>query len=246
MKNFLLLVLLIALPAATYAGKKKYTRFTISDSLEVVQISEHVYAHVSTQTTATFGTFTCNGLIYIISNEAIIMDTPPNEALSEQLLAWMNKTFASTEIKAVIVTHFHDDCLGGLSIFHKAGIPSYSYQLTPKLAAAKGSTVPQHTFDSSLTLYANNEPVISHYPGEAHTRDNIVTWLPKERILFGGCMIKAIGAGKGNLADANTDEWANTVKAVKRRFRNPKIVVPGHGAWGNKKLLNYTIQMFRT
>ena len=63
-------------------------------------------------------------------------------------------------------------------------------------------------------------------------------------MLFGGCLIKAQGAGKGNLADADVEAWPVTVKSVKERFKHAHTVVPGHGKHGGTDLLDYTITKF--
>lgn len=80
--------------------------------------------------------------------------------------------------------------------------------------------------------------------GEGHTCDNVIGYFPLEDIMFGGCLIKEVGAGKGNLAEANPDEWAETVKRVKAKYPNTKIVIPGHGKYGGMELLEYTITLF--
>jgi metallo-beta-lactamase class B len=64
--------------------------------------------------------------------------------------------------------------------------------------------------------------------------------------MFGGCLIKELGAGKGYLGDANVVAWSSTVEKVKKAYPNVKVVVPGHGAYGNIKLLDYTINLFKT
>jgi metallo-beta-lactamase class B len=62
---------------------------------------------------------------------------------------------------------------------------------------------------------------------------------------LGGCLIKELEATKGYLGDANVAAWSNTVKLVKKEFPNIKLVVPGHGAIGDSKLLDYTIDLFK-
>jgi metallo-beta-lactamase class B len=64
--------------------------------------------------------------------------------------------------------------------------------------------------------------------------------------LFGGCLIKTLKASKGYLDDANVQAWSATVEAVKQAYPNAQVVVPGHGDYGNNKLLDYTIKLFRT
>jgi metallo-beta-lactamase class B len=113
------------------------------------------------------------------------------------------------------------------------------------LAEKNGFTVPFNGFGDELKMKFGGKRIFSRYFGEAHTSDNIVTWLPDEGLLFGGCMIKAAGGGKGNLDDANVKEWSNTVSKIKAEFGDrAKIVVPGHGDVGGAELLDYTIDMF--
>ena len=40
-------------------------------------------------------------------------------------------------------------------------------------------------------------------------------YFPSENIMFGGCLIKEIDAGKGYLGDANIANWSMTVEKVK-------------------------------
>ena len=79
--------------------------------------------------------------------------------------------------------------------------------------------------------------------GEAHTKDNIVTWIPSEHILFGGCQVKSLGSAKGNLADANVDAWSETTRRIKAAYKDARIVVPGHGMPA-RRTLDYTIRLF--
>ena len=64
--------------------------------------------------------------------------------------------------------------------------------------------------------------------------------------MFGGCLIKEIDASKGYLGDANVADWSNTVEKVKKQYPDVKIIVPEHGDFGDSKLLNYTIKLFKT
>lgn len=63
--------------------------------------------------------------------------------------------------------------------------------------------------------------------------------------MFGGCLLKELEASKGYLGDANVTTWSATVEKVKREYPNVRIVVPGHGGYGDQKLLDYTISLFK-
>ena len=140
--------------------------------------------------------------------------------------------------------HYHDDNLGGLDEFHKQGIVSYAYNRTIQVAKENNLPVPQHGFEQSIELKVGSKKVNVGFFGEGHTRDNIVGYFSSEDIMFGGCLIKEVGAGKGNLAEANADEWSETVRKVKEAYPKVKKIIPGHGKSGGIELLDYTIHLF--
>lgn len=216
-----------------------------SEDLVITQISENTFVHTSFLQTEDFGNVPCNGLIVRNNKEVVVFDTPSTDEDSEELIQWIKDTLHS-KINAVVPTHFHADCLGGLRAFDEKDIPSYAYFKTVELAKEKMFFVPQNSFRDSLILKAGKEEVVLHFFGEGHTKDNIVGYFPSENILFGGCLIKELNAEKGNLEDANVLAWSNTVEKVKKKYPDVNIVVPGHGNYGGKELLDYTIRLFET
>nr|ALG03681.1 beta-lactamase [uncultured bacterium] len=215
-----------------------------SNDLIVTQITENSFVHTSFLQTNDFGNVPCNGLIVTNNNEAIIFDTPTNDKNSEELINWIKETL-KCKINAIIPCHFHEDCVGGLKAFHNNDIPSYANFKTIEFAKEINSAVPKNGFRDSLTLKVGDEIVTAMFFGEGHTRDNIVGYFPSENVMFGGCLIKEIGASKGYLGDANVADWSATVEKVKKEYPNVKIIVPGHGEYGDIKLLNYTINLFK-
>lgn len=225
-------------------GNKQVVLNYESEHLRIEQLSPHTFMHVSYIDTEKWGKVGCNGMVVVNDNEAIVFDTPTDNLASVELVKWIQKTLES-KITAVVATHFHEDCLGGLDVFHENQIPSYGLDLTLKLAHKQDKTIPQHGFDTTMELNVGNEKIICKYLGEGHTSDNIVGYYPAEKVLFGGCLIKSDGASKGNLEDANVNSWSTTVEEVKSGFQEVEVVIPGHGKAGNSDLLDYTIQLFK-
>lgn len=226
-------------PAKITESNKNYQ----SETLVVEQIADHVLQHISFLETESFGKVSCNGMVVFDKNEAIIFDTPADKQTSLELINWVENTL-KCKIKAIIPTHFHADCLGGLDEFHKRNIPSYANNLTIQFAKSNNSAIPENGFDHLLELQAGNKKVIARFMGEGHTRDNIIGYFPDEKIMFGGCLIKESGAGKGNLADANTNDWSLTVAKLKEKYPDTKIIIPGHGKSAGTELFDYTIKLF--
>lgn len=216
-----------------------------SDDLIITQLSEHTYQHTSYFLSEDFGKVDCNGMLVQDENEMIVFDTPADSASSVELLSWVNEKLKN-KIVAVVSTHFHFDCVGGLKEFHEKNIPSYANFKTIEFAKEKGFNIPQNGFKDSLILDVGNEKAVTKFFGEGHTRDNVVGYFPSENIMFGGCLIKEVGAGKGNLEDANVTEWSNTVEKVKKAYPEAKLIIPGHGKYGNQDLLDYTINLFKS
>lgn len=224
----------------TFKPKEVYK----SNDLIITQIANNSFQHISFKQTNDFGNVPCNGLIVTNSHEAVVFDTPTNDKSSATLINWIKETL-HCKINAIIPTHFHDDCLGGLKAFHEQDIPSYAYFKTIELAKENNFVVPKNSFPDSLVLKVGDGNIIVKFFGEGHTKDNVVGYFPGDNILFGGCLIKEIDAGKGYLGDATIADWSGTVEKVKKGFPKAKIVVPGHGEVGDKKLLDYTINLFK-
>ncbi|HLV50511.1 MAG TPA: subclass B1 metallo-beta-lactamase [Flavobacterium sp.] len=215
-----------------------------SEDLVVIKISDHVYQHISFLETQSFGKVACNGMIVTNNNEAVIFDTTINNDTSEKLIDFVENNL-DAKIKGVISTHFHEDCIGGIEAFNNKNIPTYALEKTIDIAKSKNVSVPEIGFESVLTLNVGNQYVEARFFGEGHTQDNIIGYYPEENIMFGGCLIKELNATKGNLDDANVKAWSETVTRIKLTYPNAKLIIPGHGATGNKELMDYTIDLFQ-
>lgn len=237
------LKLLVAIFLLLGLGRPLHAQSYTSDNLEIIRLSDHVFQHISYLNTKDFGKVSCNGMIVVDDHEALVFDTPAEDQATLELINWI-KTNLSSKVKAVVATHFHADCLGGLNTFHAAGIPSYAQVQTLEFAKQKHFPVPKHGFKSSQVLSVGGTSVQVGYFGAGHTRDNVVAYVPSEKIMFGGCLIKEIGAGKGNLEDADESAWPSTVQKVKARYPAAKLIIPGHGKVGGAELLDYTSSLF--
>jgi metallo-beta-lactamase class B len=200
--------------------------------------------HTSFLQTQDFGNVPCNGLVVTRDQQAIIFDTPTNNESAEELIKWIDQHLHA-RINAIIPTHFHNDCLGGLQLFHDRKIPSYASIKTIELAKQNEYPIPQNGFTDSLVLPLGKEQVITRFMGAGHTRDNVIGYFPLDEVMFGGCLIKELGANKGYLGDADTLAWPATVKKIQQQFPKARTIIPGHGKPGDQQLLNYTIQLFQ-
>lgn len=219
---------------------------TPKPALVVTPLNDRVYVHTSYgiyQKTP----FPANGLI-VKTDDGIVLidtgwDTKEDTDNTRQLLQWVADNLHQP-VRFCIVTHAHEDRVGGISELRKAGIRVISTPLTAQKSVTLGYEAPEGILPADTTLTVGQVPIRCYFPGEGHTSDNIVVWLPNQQILHGGCFIKSVAAfGIGNIADANVNEWANSVRRVIARFGTAKIVVPGHEEWSDTKALEHTLQV---
>ncbi|MRR21858.1 subclass B1 metallo-beta-lactamase [bacterium] len=215
----------------------------ISGDLLLIRISENALIHLSSAVLPGYGRVSANGLIYTDRHKAYLFDTPWNDAQTEMLVTYMEKEM-SLKVKGFIPNHWHEDCMGGLGYLKSRNVRSYANNMTCKIAREKGLQVPDEGFSDSLVLNPGRGEVRCYFPGAAHSTDNIVVWIPSERILFPGCICKSTDARNlGNTADGDTYAYHATVEWIIRKFPDAKTVIPGHGSYGGPELLTHTLSL---
>jgi len=215
----------------------------------------------------------CNSMFVLVgNNKGVLIDTPDETTGTQSLLDWIESKFGNLELVA-INTGFHYDNLGGNEYLISKGIRIYGAGLTARLveenaveskknvleytskledqkyfnAFSKLNFIPPtDTFEinDGLNLKVNNETFEVYFPGETHTIDNLVVYIKNRNVLFGGCMVLSMNHRRpGYIADANMLTWPKSVEKVREKYENAKIVIPGHGDWGNTDLLTHTIEI---
>lgn len=222
---------------------QKGERVPITKDMELIRISDHAWVHVSWEDSPVFGRFSSNGLIYIQNGQGYLFDTPASDSLTQVLVKWVADSL-HTKITGFVPNHWHRDCMGGLKYLQSIGVNSYANQTTIDIARTKGLPIPSHGFKDSLSLTFNGHPVNCYYLGAAHSMDNIVVWIPDEKILFAGCMAKEAAAkGMGNTVDGDLTAWPKTIDRVIKKFPSARIVIPGHGQIGGQEVLTHTREL---
>ncbi len=240
MRTIILSIFIISVQVFSFSQNEK---INISEDIKLIKLSDHAYIHVSYTTLPKYGRVSANGLIIIDNNQAFLFDSPWDNQQIEDLYNFLTDSM-QVELVGFIPNHWHEDCMGGLEFLQKKKVKSYANQMTIDIASAKKLPIPVHGFTDSLNLQLGNLSIHCYYLGAAHSMDNVVAWIPEEQILFPGCIIKSLNSKNlGNTADGNTEIYPETVKNIISKFPNAKIVIPGHGKYGNKELLEHTKEL---
>jgi len=188
------------------------------------------------------GQLDCNHLLIIDTKDLVLVNTPVNDSLTSVLLSCIEKKF-KRKVTKVIVSHFHEDSSGGLRQISKLGINSFGLNKTGNLLKSQNKHI-DFLFSSFLALDLQTLHLELFYPGAGHSIDNIVIWLPEDKILFGGCLLKSLEAkDKGNIKDADMKAWPVSVELVMKKYSDAMIVIPGHGEIGNTSVFDHTLKL---
>jgi peptidoglycan/xylan/chitin deacetylase (PgdA/CDA1 family)/glyoxylase-like metal-dependent hydrolase (beta-lactamase superfamily II) len=205
--------------------------------------------------------FPANTMVAAVDGSIVIAGSPYTTEATEAFLTWVRARFGKRPI-AVVDTHFHGDGgTAGTATYLAAGAVVYTSDRAVALLAERGTDIrgrlSKSIDDSALRAAVDATPWLpgDHvfplakgidlggaqviFPGAAHSPDNVVVYLPKLGVLFGGCMVRADALG--NLSDADVAAWPRAIERL--RALPATIVIPGHGTRFDRALLDRTDQL---
>lgn len=167
-----------------------------------------------------------NYLILEGDSSAVLLDTPWDDEQTREVLEWAD-TNLETTIELCVITHSHDDRMGGIAAVHKRNIPTAIHpaaqEMRGEFEAAKELILER----KAIRLGNLNLEVL--YPGDGHAPGNLVVKIGNYGY-YGGCFLKsAKSRSLGNVADANIESWAEALETIESHIEGSRWVIPGHG-----------------
>jgi len=186
-----------------------------------------------------------NGM-YLVTDKGVVMfDTPWDTTQFQPLLDSIQAKHQQPVVMC-FATHWHSDKTAGLEYYWQQGIKTYTTTLTDELSKKNNKKRAEFLMANDTVFQFGPYSFETYYPGQAHTEDNIIIWFKKEKILYGGCLIKGADAEDlGFLGDGNTVTYAATLKNVQKKCPDPKYIIVAHSDWNNINSLRHSIKMAR-
>ena len=184
-----------------------------------------------------------NGMYLVTDNGVVLFDTPWDTTQFQPLLDSIKLRHNKT-VAMCIATHWHSDRTEGLEYYKNEGIKTFTTSLTDELSKKNGKKRAQYLIERDSIFNVGKYSFQTYYPGEGHTADNIVIWFDKEKILYGGCLIKGADAENlGYLGDANVTTYHSSLKNVQQKCPSPKHIVISHSGWDNINSLKHSLKL---
>ena len=183
-----------------------------------------------------------NGLIIRTTKGILLIDTAWPTEQTRQLLRWVADSLHQ-RVRRAIVTHAGAATPGGLVVLRENHVRVYSSPLTARRwrsrnPAAEGPTAALKPY---TVVRAGRTRVELFFPGAGFAPDNLVAWLPRRRVLFGGELVREQAtASLGSSPEPNLKQWSIALRTLATRYRNARVIVPAHGPAGSLTLLAHT------
>ncbi|KAB2814183.1 MBL fold metallo-hydrolase [Phaeocystidibacter luteus] len=168
-----------------------------------------------------------NYLILEGDSTSILLDTPWNNEQTEELLAWADSSL-KVPISTAIISHAHNDRMGGIDALHNRGIKTYIHskaqEANTDFSPAKEVLTTPRGFD------LGNLKINVLYPGDGHAPGNLVVLIGRHGF-YGGCFLKsAYSKNLGYTGDADIRSWYCALNRLTDVAERAVWIIPGHGS----------------
>ena len=203
---------------------------------ELVEVAPGAFAYIQAD-----GSWMINntGVVTGSSGECLMVDTTSTEARNRALLATVERISPQAP-RALVNTHHHGDHTFGNWLLPEqtpiiGHVTCREDVIAAGLVASRVLTGPDYghqevrppdvTFTGGMTLHLGDRRVDLVHVGPAHTRSDVIVWLPDERVLFAGDL--AFAGGQPFLAEGSLAGYPMALARI--RALQPEVLVPGHG-----------------
>ena len=199
----------------------------------------------SAQGAGTNQNFISNAGFIVTAQGVVVVDALGSPQLAQRLLGEIRKVTAQP-VTHVIVTHYHADHIYGLQTFKAAGARIIAHSAAReylnsetarlRLQASRQELAPWIDSDTHLVqadewLDADKElsigavRLVLKHVGPSHTPEDLVVFLPQEKLLYAGDLV--FRARIPFVGQADSRQWIKALDAL-LEF-DTRVIVPGHG-----------------
>ncbi|ADJ42217.1 beta-lactamase class B [Amycolatopsis mediterranei S699] len=202
----------------------------------VTRLADRVHGYVQPD-----GSWYINNCGFVDAGDhTVLIDTCSTERRTRALLETVEAATGSP-VTTLVNTHHHGDHTNGNYLVGGATI--IGHRKTRELMVAEGiqtfdgifvgndwgeleSRPPEVVFDDRLTVHAGDVTLELIHPGHAaHTTNDVLVWLPEQRVLYAGDLV--FNGGSPFALMGSVAGWRKGLDVI--RELSPEVILPGHG-----------------
>jgi cyclase len=187
------------------------------------------------------GSWGLNNTGFIVAGDHVVaIDTCFTERRTRGLIEAIRGRAGDRDVRTLVNTHHHGDHTFGNFLFPNTNI--IGHELCREMVLREGFAAhrlfagvdwgditvnpPSVTFTDRLELWAGDTRIELIFVGPAHTTNDVVAWLPDQRVLFTGDVV--FNGGMPFALAGSIAGWLDAISTV--RALGAETIVPGHGA----------------
>jgi glyoxylase-like metal-dependent hydrolase (beta-lactamase superfamily II) len=262
LKTYRIGILSIALLGIAWAGAPEVqaqtpaaNKASVEDTVEVkaIQVAPNTYF---VQGVPEMGSKQNQNFIsnagFVVTPKGVVVDAFGSPVLAQKLIQEIRK-ITKQKIVVVVLTHYHADHVYGLEEFKRLGATIYAQRdglnylvsetAKQRLIASRIDFAPwvnanTHLvaadvwIDQSKIITVGGVEFILNGVGPAHAHEDLIVYVPSEKVLFAGDLVF-----RGRIpfvGNADSRGWVSALNEIQKL--NPAIVVPGHGAYSTNAI----------
>jgi glyoxylase-like metal-dependent hydrolase (beta-lactamase superfamily II) len=189
--------------------------------------------------------FISNAGFVVTPEGVVVIDALGSPQLARELMAEILR-LTGKQVTHVVLTHYHADHIYGLQEFQRAGariiaqrhgleylnsdtaqsrLVASRTELAPWIDAQTRLVPADEWIDGTKELLLGGVRLVVRPVGPAHTPEDVVVFLPAERVLFAGDLVF-----RGRIPFVGQADSGNWIKALNTVLTlDAEVVVPGHG-----------------
>ncbi|MDU0369702.1 MBL fold metallo-hydrolase [Hymenobacter endophyticus] len=210
--------------------------------LRVRPVAPHVFVSCTPG-----GQGSSNGLLVQTPQGVLAVDAASSAGQAEQLIRWATDSLHQ-RIRLLVLTHAQAATPEALAVFRQHRVRVYSSPLTAQRWQLGHPQAPALTpaLQPYTVIRAGRTRLELFFPGPGFSPDNVVAWLPKYKVLYGGELVLAQPPATPLPTNpATRKQWAATLRNLAGRYQRARVVVPAHGPVGSLALLERTQQQLK-
>ncbi|WP_420452340.1 MBL fold metallo-hydrolase [Ilumatobacter sp.] len=209
------------------------------DPPRLEQVADGVYAYIQPD-----GTWWINNAGFVVGDEGVVaIDTCATERRTRLFLDHV-AAVTDQPIRILVNTHHHGDHTHGNSFTHPAAIVGHDRCRSAMIAAGIEHhpgvfgdpeppewgeltlAPPMVTFSDLMHVHTGRFAIeLRHLGTPAHTDNDVVAWLPDQRVLFAGDLV--FNGGTPFMLMGSVEGSLRAIEGL--RSFDAEVVVPGHG-----------------
>lgn len=171
--------------------------------------------------------------------EVCVVDSLLTQSRALHFREEIRRVCGDKPVRYLVNTHHHSDHVYGNGFFPEAVVVGHTMCRTDMLETGLKPTArdpfvpwgdivirpPEITFEDRLRLHIGSEDVDLIYVGPAHTRSDVLVWMPRSKVLFAGDLL--FNTATPVITEGSLTGSTAALDVMSRL--QPDVIVPGHG-----------------